>query len=223
MKRSLAALLCLALLAASLTTPIHAEQVAPHLVSVPLYFRTTGLYATLASLDPSRAKRLTGTVGYVDSAGYCRSSAAGYDTTTGIPLVGIFRGTAAAQTADSTLLGRLVIQEAAGANWNSLTPQVLKGLDSIYVSVEVSAGGAVPRWTRVATLLPMVYAVADTTTGRVATYKLTQAAVASNTIAMTGLGGWPFIRFIITNDYNTATSCMEAVWQYFSSNTQDNK
>src|SRR5690349_18681835 len=133
--------LLLALLALSTLVPLaQSDQVSGHFVvsgQGPLMFRTTGLYATLLALDP-QTKRGSGTTGYVDSVGYCRSGSAPYDTTAPIPLIGLAQShqVSGAVGPDTTLLGRLIISEAGGLYANG--PQgILKGLDSIYVSVEV--------------------------------------------------------------------------------------
>src|SRR5690242_13854039 len=84
--------LLLALLALStFAPPASAEQAFTHhkiFSQGPLKFRTTGLYATLLALDP-QTQRGSGTTGFVDSVGYCRSGAGVADTTAPISTLGL--------------------------------------------------------------------------------------------------------------------------------------
>lgn len=224
MKRALTAALCLVALVTAVSVSL-GDMVAPHLVAVPVSFRTTDLYSTLSARDKARARSSSGTSGYIDSTVYIRSTAAGADTTAPISLSGV--SIIHPVAGGDSLIGRLIVYESMGAGEaTGLLPAVLKGLDSIYVSVEVGSGGQNPRWTRVASLLPYVYAVADTTTGRLASWPIKAGApVGTSNVGATlgNLSLWPLIRFIIINDYNTSTSCFGATWVYASSATQDNR
>lgn len=195
--RKIMALALLALACGFTASVAEAQQMtAPHLVTIPVKFRTSAANSQ----------------GFVDSVTFSKQGAGTNvaDTTQSISTIGIFKP--ASFTLDSSWTGRLILTDAGSTGT----------IDSLYCTLQVSADGS--NWISSANV-QLSLARAATTNSKVFSRKFGGAQAAAVTVDENNILGWPLIRFIIYNDGSSATVIhnFRAYWSYLSATDQPNQ
>jgi hypothetical protein len=230
MKRMFTASLCLFALLGAVSVSTAQTMVWPHKVTVPIYFRTTGLYVTLQARDPKAQRDRgfsapgvvgTGTGGFIDSLAFERQgaaiTAASQDTTAPISTIGWAwnPGIGGAPT-DSATYFRITLVNAGDS-------PAIATLDSVYFAFQVSADRY--NWSSVSKVAGGVEATGNSSTdlttsasmviatsgilltvGPQANYVFHQRISGMTASDLPGLWTWPMFRIIIFHDQSAAAT-----------------